>query len=110
MSKKAISRRDMLRLSGTVIAGTILAGCAPKATEAPTEAAPPPAATEAPPVAAPPAKKPQGNVVAFHDVKELTEDMIAQFQSENPGITIEFVNREEPARLNAMFAAGLRRT
>ena len=106
MSKKAISRRDMLRLSGTVIAGTILAGCAPKATEAPTEAAPPPAATEAPPVAAPPAKKPQGNVVAFHDVKELTEDMIAQFQSENPGITIEFVNREEPARLNAMFAAG----
>lgn len=44
--------------------------------------------------------------MVFHDVKELTEDMIAQFESEHPGITIEFVNREEPARLSAMIAAG----
>jgi len=109
MTQKSISRREMLRLSGTLIAGTVLAGCATKATQAP-EAPAPPAATEAPPAAGPtavpPPKKPQGNVVAFHDVKELTEGQITEFQSEFPGITIEFVNREEPARLYAMIAAG----
>jgi multiple sugar transport system substrate-binding protein len=110
MDKKAISRREMLKLSGTLIAGTVMAGCVSEATQAPTQPPPPSVATEAPqaamPTTAPAAKAPQGNVVVFHDVKELTEDMIAQFEKEHPGITIEFVNREEPARLSAMVAAG----
>jgi multiple sugar transport system substrate-binding protein len=112
MSKQSYSRRDVLKLSGTVIAGTVLASCGPKATQAPVEPPLQPAAeaTTAPPagepVAAPPAKKPQGNVVVFHDLKEITEENIAQFEAGYPGITIEFIDREEPARLYAMIAAG----
>jgi multiple sugar transport system substrate-binding protein len=108
MSKKSFSRRDMLKVSGPLIAGAVLASCAPRATEAP-EATAVPAATGAPPAVEPtslPAKKAEGNVVAFHDVKELTEELRAQFESDHPGITIEFVDREEPARLFAMIAAG----
>jgi multiple sugar transport system substrate-binding protein len=115
MNKRTISRREMLKLSGSLIAGTVLSGCVSKTPEAQPPTAPPQPATQAPVAAKPtiaaptvisPTKGPQGNVVVFHDVKELTEDMIAQFQNENPGITIEFVNREEPARLSAMIAAG----
>ena len=103
MTTKKLSRRDFLRLSSVAAAGSVLASCA-KAPPAPTEGPPP---TSAGPTAAPPTAKPvSGNVVVFHDVKEFTEEMIAQFESEHPGITIEFVNREEPARLNAMIAAG----
>ncbi len=109
MSEKSISRRDVLKLSGTFFAGAVLAGCASKAAEAPLVEAPPektsvPAASN--PTNPPPAKKPQGKVVIFHDVKEITEDQRKLFESEFPGITIEFVNREEPARLTAMLAAG----
>jgi multiple sugar transport system substrate-binding protein len=104
MTKKEISRRDMLKLSGTLLAGTILAGCSTRATEE-SQALPPVAETDTP-IIAPPAAKPQGKVVIFHDVKEITEAQRAQFESEYPGITIEFVDREEPARLTAMLAAG----
>ena len=45
-NKKSISRREMLRLSGTGLAGTVLAACT-QPTEAPTEA-PAEAPTEAP--------------------------------------------------------------
>jgi multiple sugar transport system substrate-binding protein len=104
MSHNPISRRDMLKLSGGLVAGTILAGCTTRATEQ-TQALPPVAETDTP-IKAPPATKPQGKVVVFHDVKEITEAQRAQFESEYPGITIEFVDREEPARLTAMLAAG----
>lgn len=109
MSEHTISRREMLKLSGAMLAAATLAGCAPSAPAEP-QAAPPTAAPGATPVPVstnpPPAQKPQGKVVIFHDVKEITEDQRAQFEAEYPGITIEFVDREEPARLTAMFAAG----
>jgi multiple sugar transport system substrate-binding protein len=105
MSTNKISRRDFIKLAGSVAGGAVLAGCAQTAEETlvTTQA---PAEAQAPLPTSAPKKAPQGNVVVFHDVKELTTDMITQFESEHPGITIEFVNREEPARLSAMIAAG----
>ena len=105
MSKNKISRRDFIKLAGTVASGAVLAGCGKTAAETlvATEA---PVTTQAPAKTQPPPTTPQGNVVVFHDVKELTEDMITQFESEHPGITIEFIDRTEQARLNAMIAAG----
>lgn len=109
MSEKSISRRDVLKLSGTLLAGAVLVGCTSKATEE-TQVQTPPEITDVPVASVstntPPPKKPQGKVVIFHDVKEITEAQIKQFETEFPGITIEFVNREEPARLTAMIAAG----
>ncbi len=106
MSEKSISRRDMLKLSGGLLAGAILAGCAQETTQ--TQAPPVPQTTSAPVAAVnpPPAKKPQGKVVIFHDVKEITEAQRKQFETDYPGITIDFIDREEPARLTAMIAAG----
>ncbi len=113
MSEHTISRRDMLKLSGTLLAAATLASCTPPPTAVPQVAPTAKKAdatgvpTTAPaPTTPPPATKPQGKVVIFHDVKEITEPQRAQFESEYPGITIEFVNREEPARLTAMIAAG----
>jgi multiple sugar transport system substrate-binding protein len=106
MSEKSISRRDALKLSGTFLAGTLLAGCAPAATQSPQVTSPPESSVSSQPTSPPPPKKPQGRVVIFHDVKEITEEQRAQFEAEYPGITIEFVDREEPARLTAMLAAG----
>jgi len=105
MSTKKISRRNFIKLAGTVAGGAVLAGCAKTAVETPvaTQAA---VATQKPIQTQAPTKGPQGNVVVFHDVKELTPEMITQFESEHPGITIEFIDRTEPARLNAMIAAG----
>jgi maltose-binding protein MalE len=107
MTKKEISRRDMLKLSGGLISrhdpgwlfnkGNRRISSSPhcRRNRSSNHSAHPP-----------PAKKPQGKVVIFHDVKEITEAQRAQFESEYPGITIEFVDREEPARLTAMLAAG----
>ncbi|RPI86549.1 MAG: extracellular solute-binding protein [Chloroflexi bacterium] len=109
MSEKVISRRDVLKLSGSLIAGTLLVGCTSEATEESQtsnlleETDAPVSSADTTPL---PPKKPQGKVVVFHDVKEITEPQRAQFESDYPGITIEFVDREEPARLTAMLAAG----
>jgi multiple sugar transport system substrate-binding protein len=93
-----LTRREMLKLSGALVAGSVLAACAPQATPEPAEA-PPEAATEAPPPTA------EGNVVVMHDQKELTVDQAAQFQSEHAGITLE-VLQYDLARFFAMYAAG----
>ena len=90
-SFKKLSRRDVLKLSGTLAAGALLAGCgAPEATEAPVEKpteAPvepaQPAATEAPV-----AKPVEGHVVVMHFLHEFTEDHVNAFQEANPGITV----------------------
>jgi len=106
---KRLTRREMLKLSGTLATGTLLAACAPKQTAEPTAAltaAPTKAAevaTEAPTL--PPVPAAEGNVVVMHDSKELTEEQIAQFEGDNPGITIEFVDRDM-TRFFAMYAAG----
>jgi multiple sugar transport system substrate-binding protein len=109
---KRLSRRDMLRLSGTLVGGALLAGCAP-ATEAPVEqptekpAEPTAAAaTEAPVTEAPVAKPVSGHVVVMHHLGEFTEDHVAAFQEANPDITLEVVDGMDPTRFFAMYAAG----
>jgi multiple sugar transport system substrate-binding protein len=101
-----LSRRELLKLSGAFAAGSVLvAACGataePTKAPAPTEAVA--AATEAPTSAPPPPAG--GNVVVMHDSKELTEEQIAQFEADNPGVTIEFVDIDL-TRFFAMYAAG----
>ncbi len=111
MSKKErepanLSRRDMLKLSGALAGGAFLAGCAPAA-------APTPVATEAPPATEAPTQAPStpkpvtGTVTVMHKVQqgELTEDMVKQFESENPGISVEVV-QDDLVRFFSMYAAG----
>jgi multiple sugar transport system substrate-binding protein len=102
---KYLSRREMLKLSGAFAAGSALVaacGPTPEPTQAPEPTKPVAAATDAPTSPPPP---PEGNVVVMHDSKELTEEQIAQFEADNPGITIEYVDREQ-FRFFAMYAAG----
>lgn len=106
MATRKVTRREMLKLTGAAAIGTVLGACA-------TPAAPPqaPAATSAPAAAAvPPTKAPavvSGSVIisVMHDPKELTTDLIKQFESEHPGIKIEFIARDM-TRFYAMAAAG----
>jgi len=101
---KALSRRAMLKLSGLVAAGTVLASCQQATTEAPTEAP----VEEAPAEEVAPTPEPAqvtGTVTVMHFRHEFTEEQEAQFETDNPGIQIEFVQAEE-SRFFAMFAAG----
>jgi len=104
---KALSRRELLKLSGMVAAGSVLVSCG--ATSEPTKAPEPTAAVAAPtevPTTAPPPPA-QGNVVVMHKVQEgeLTEDMVTQFETKYPGITVEVV-QDDLTRYFAMYAAG----
>ena len=47
-----------------------------------------------------------GHVVCMHFLHEFTEDHVNLFQEENPGITLEIVDGEDPTRFFAMYAAG----
>lgn len=95
-----LSRRAFLSASAAACLGAGLAGCAmvtpvgPAVTTVPVEATPPPIA----PAAA-------GTVVVMHFRHELTEDQEKQFEQDNPGIEIEFLNAD-PVRFFAMYAAG----
>jgi multiple sugar transport system substrate-binding protein len=105
---KRISRREMLKLSGTFAAGSVLVaacGSTPEATQAPEPAQAAAVATEAPTSAPPPPAG--GHVVVMHKVQqgELTEDMRIQCEAENPGITVELV-QDDLTRFFAMYAAG----
>ena len=104
-SSKRLSRREMLKLSGALGAGSLLAACAPATTPAPT-AAPTAAAisTEAP-TAAPTAAPAQGVVTIMHQRNELSEDQQKQFETDTPGITMNFLNADD-TRFFAMYAAG----
>jgi multiple sugar transport system substrate-binding protein len=107
MSNKKISRRDFVRLAGTVASGAILAGCGQAATEAPptTEAL---VATEALAPTSVPTKGPvTGHVVLMHHIQqgEMTQDMVTQFQTKYPGITIELI-QTDLTRFFSMYAAG----
>jgi multiple sugar transport system substrate-binding protein len=106
---KKLSRRDILKLSGTLVGGALLAGCAP-ATEAPAPVVPPtekPAEpTSAPVTEAPVAKPVSGHVVVMHLLHEFTEDHVAAFQEANPDITVEVVDGQDATRFFAMYAAG----
>lgn len=117
---RKLSRRDILKISGTALAGIVLVGCTPAT---PTEA--PPAATTAPttaaevkpeptavvtqpdaPTAEPVAKPVEGHVVVMHALHEFTEDHVAAFQDANPGVTVEVVDGTDATRFFAMYAAG----
>jgi len=93
MSKK-MTRRDMLKLSGMLAAGSFLAACGAGRAEdeyvvdlAKLEAA-------------------SGNVVVMHFLHEFTEDHVQAFQAENPNITIELADAADATRFFAMLAAG----
>ena len=111
-SLKKLSRRDILRLSGTLVGGAFLAGCAP-ATTAPATQAPveqptekPAEPTAAPVTEAPVARPVSGHVVVMHLLHEFTEDHVAAFQEANPDITLEVVDGQDATRFFAMYAAG----
>lgn len=92
MSTK-LSRRDMLKLTALATAGAALAACQPAAAPQTEE----------------PAAKPQnleGKVVVMHFRHEFTEDEMNTFMTENPGITLEFVDGTDLTRFYAMYAAG----
>jgi multiple sugar transport system substrate-binding protein len=122
MTKK-ISRRELLKLTGTVTASALLAACgqaatettAPEATQAPevqepepTQAAEPtqaPEVQEPEPTQAPPPKTAEGTVYIMHQRNELSEDQEKQFETDNPGIQMEFIENDV-TRFFAMYAAG----
>jgi multiple sugar transport system substrate-binding protein len=103
-----LTRREMLKLSGALAAGSLLAACGPsatpEATTAPSTTAP--EVTEAP-VTVPTAAPVTGNVVMMHHIQqgEMSEDLVTQFETQYPGITIELV-QTDLTRFFAMYAAG----
>jgi multiple sugar transport system substrate-binding protein len=105
-TKKKLSRRDILKLTGALGAGAVLASCAQaeEPTEAPAEE--PVVEEEEEVVEEPEAKPVSGHVVVMHFLHEFTEDMVTAFEEENPGITVEVVDGEDNTRFYAMVAAG----
>jgi len=109
-----MSRRDFLKLAGTATGGVLLASCAPAktaepapvapATAAPATAKPVPVATEAP-TQAPVKPAAAGHVVIMHKRGELSEAQQKQFETDNPGITMELIE-DDLKRFFAMLAAG----
>ncbi|MBN2047555.1 MAG: extracellular solute-binding protein [Anaerolineaceae bacterium] len=92
MSKK-MTRREMLKLSGLVAAGSFLAACGGgKGDEYIVDQAALENAT--------------GNVTVMHFLHEFTEDHVAGFQAENPSITVEVADASDATRFYAMLAAG----
>jgi multiple sugar transport system substrate-binding protein len=100
-----LTRREMLKLSAAMVAGGLLAACAPQATPEPIEApaAEAPTATEAPEAAPPPAA--ERHIVLMHQRNEFSEEEEAQFLEENPDITLELVEANTQLFLS-MYAAG----
>jgi multiple sugar transport system substrate-binding protein len=94
---KNVSRRELLKLSGCVAAGTLLAGCT-----APEE----PAKEDEGIIESSETKSVSGNVLVLHSLSEFTFDHINNFQDENPGITIEIANSTSAGALFTMYAAG----
>ncbi len=95
---KKISRRDMLKMSAAALAGVALVGCA-KETEAPV-------ASEEETTVETVVEEVTGVVTVMHQRNELSEEQEAQFEADNPGITIEFVDGSDLTRYFAMYAAG----
>lgn len=98
--KAKLSRRDMLKLSAGFAASSLLAACAP--VQVPTQ---PTGGGEEAAGAGPGAEPATGTVTIMHFRHELTEEQEAQFETDTPGIAIEFVEAEQ-TRFFAMYAAG----
>lgn len=117
MEAKKLSRREFLRLGAMAAAATALAGCCPtptpetivvteiiEGTPVEIEKTVIVEATVAP--ATEVSLQPlEGTVVVMYPRNELSEDEQAQFEADNPGITIDFV-QDDATRRTAMFAAG----
>jgi multiple sugar transport system substrate-binding protein len=105
-----LTRREILKWSGVLAAGTLLAACAPatqpQPTATPSTAAQPTVAPASPtPVPAPTRAPVTGKVVIMHKRHELTEDEEKQFEEATPGIQIELL-ADDLTRFFAMYAAG----
>lgn len=107
MDTRKLTRREMLRLTGTAAAGAFLVACGGQAgapTTAPATSAPGAAPTLIPPTQAP-ASTGQINVSVMHDPKEFTEDMRKAFEAANPDIKLEII-KTDMTRFYTMAAAG----
>ncbi len=102
---KKLSRREFLIVASAASGTAVLAACAPQST--PTANVPQNTVAGSTPAttAAPTAKKIEGTVVVMHQRNEFSEDQQAQFEKDNPGIKIDFVQHDTTRRA-AMFAAG----
>lgn len=101
--KPEISRREFLQSSLVVLGGTVLAACAPQATEAPAEAPTPEAPTEPPP------PETVAITAMYHGTSEARRiDQLAAFNEEFPNIevTIEEVPEDFPTKIFTLAAAG----
>jgi multiple sugar transport system substrate-binding protein len=92
-----LSRREMLKLSGCLAAGSLLAGCT----------------TSEEPVIEdqeiredPNTRRDPIQVIVLHSLHEFTFDHINNFEDENPGITIEIVDDVTANALYFMYASG----
>lgn len=114
--EKKLSRREFLQIGAVAAAGAVVAACAPTAAPAPTSAPPTAAsaATAVPATSAPTAAPPAGNAVAIDvwDVEPaydaLHKEIWHQFETENPGITINSNELHEPTfpAFQAKLASG----
>ena len=110
-----LTRREMLKLSGVLVTGSLLAACAPKeiptvaptSTPAPTPKPGEPTSTPVPePTEAPPTPV-GGHVVIMKtgDEWEKHQSEMDQLLADNPGVTVELV-QTDTTRFFAMYAAG----
>lgn len=101
-----LTRRGLLKLSGTLAAGTLLVACAP-AVEPTTAPEPTAEVVEEPTVEVEPTAAPvTGNVVVMKRGGEFTPEELEQsFTANNPGITVEAIE-DDFTRFFAMYAAG----
>ena len=100
MQKLSLSRRQMLKMSAVLAAGTALVACEGQAVNPTTVDN---GGEEAGSASEP--QKATGSVVVMHLPNEFTEEHITAFETENPGIDIELVE-SDLTRFFAMFAAG----
>ena len=111
MSENRLTRREFLRTAGLTSVGLVIAGCAPPATPAPTEAPEEPAAapTEAPEPTEAPAAPEAVQITFWHywagiwgDACKAAADAFAE---QNPDIQVESSPTEGWERVLAAFAA-----
>jgi multiple sugar transport system substrate-binding protein len=90
-TKNLVSRRDFLKLSGAAAAGTWLLGTLPAASAGKSIASR--------------AAQAEGEITFMIHAGELSEDEIAQFMADNPGITLTRLDVDQ-TKLFALMAAG----
>jgi len=109
MRKSKLSRRDFLKGTAVVGAATLLAACAPKATEEPVAEEPAEEPEEEPAEEAPAEEPTVVNLLTTHGatMAPFIEDSLAKFAPEHPDITVEWEDLTEGYydRLNVMLAS-----